>query len=335
MAWWLALIGCLALLVLVYLGEKRQRLTRPVKGGKQNGVHLPYQKDLELYANPFSHCSRKVTLAMEEYELDYAYHKVHLVETGWYETISRAFLAVNPSGLVPVLVHRGTPIFESDDILLYLDTLTDKQSVVPEDAAAQKAMAHWISFCAISSQDPMARMDSQAGACIPALTLPLFATMIHDIKIRHILIGFLFHPDKRRPLFFLSAKLLGLGGILKRGPASAMIRAGRDAMLGHMKTMNAALEASGGPWILGARFSLADISMASIYLRLDETGWLDWFARQADLDALVAHYTRLKARPSWQRAIDDRQLEIIKSGRQRLLSTVEKSPAIRKNLYGQ
>ena len=39
--------------------------------------------------------------------------------------------------------------------------------------------------------------------------------MISDIDIRHILTGFLFHPDKVRPLFFLSAKLLGLGGILK------------------------------------------------------------------------------------------------------------------------
>ena len=72
----------------------------------------------------------------------------------------------------------------------------------------------------------MAMMDTQAGACVPALTLPIFATMISDIDIRHILTGFLFHPDKVRPLFFLSAKLLGLGGILKTGPAGGLIGRG-------------------------------------------------------------------------------------------------------------
>jgi len=114
MAWYISLIVFLMLALIAYVREKVQRRTRPVSGGKQSDVDLPYEKDIELYANPFSHCSRKVTLAMEEYELDYAYHNVHLIETGWYETISRAFLAINPSGLVPVLVHEGTPVYESD-----------------------------------------------------------------------------------------------------------------------------------------------------------------------------------------------------------------------------
>ncbi|MEC8546684.1 MAG: glutathione S-transferase family protein, partial [Pseudomonadota bacterium] len=273
MAWYISLILLLTLALIAYVREKGQRRTRPVSGGKQSDVDLPYEKDIELYANPFSHCSRKVTLAMEEYELDYAYHNVHLIETGWYETISRAFLAINPSGLVPVLVHEGTPVYESDDILLYLETLTDKQSIIPPDATGQKAMREWIEFCSVSSKDPMAMMDTQAGACVPALTLPIFATMISEIDLRHILTGFLFHPDKVRPLFFLSAKLLGLGGILKTGPAGGLIDRSRDAMLGHMETINKALKESRGPWILGEEFSLADISLASIYLRLDETGW--------------------------------------------------------------
>ncbi|MEC8565466.1 MAG: glutathione S-transferase family protein [Pseudomonadota bacterium] len=334
MAWYISLILLLTLALIAYVREKGQRRTRPVSGGKQSDVDLPYEKDIELYANPFSHCSRKVTLAMEEYELDYAYHNVHLIETGWYETISRAFLAINPSGLVPVLVHEGTPVYESDDILLYLETLTDKQSIIPPDATGQKVMKEWIEFCSVSSKDPMSMMDTQAGACVPALTLPIFATMISEIDLRHILTGFLFHPDKVRPLFFLSAKLLGLGGILKTGPAGGLIDRSRDAMLGHMETINKALKESGGPWILGEQFSLADISLASIYLRLDETGWFEWFMGQSDLNAIAAHYAQLKARPSWQNAIEEKQLDIVKSGRKRLLTLVQNSPAIRRKLYG-
>ena len=79
MAWYISLIVLLTLALIAYVREKGQRRTRPVSGGKQSDVNLPYEKDIELYANPFSHCSRKVTLAMEEYELDYAYHNVHLI----------------------------------------------------------------------------------------------------------------------------------------------------------------------------------------------------------------------------------------------------------------
>ena len=38
-------------------------------------------------------------------------------------------------------------------------------------------MKEWIEFCSVSSHDPMAMMDTQAGACV-LLTLPIFATMI-------------------------------------------------------------------------------------------------------------------------------------------------------------
>lgn len=334
MIWLTFLIGLLALAFAAFLREKRQRLTRRVSGGKQVDKKVPVKHSIELYANPFSHCSRKVTLALEECELEFRYNTIHLIETGWYETISSSFLAINPSGLLPVLVHNGTPVYESDDILMYIDTLSDKGSFIPEDEARQREMAEWIKFCSVSSDDPMANMDNHAGACIPALTLPLFATMVYEVKIRHILTGFLYHPDKVRPLFFLSAKLFGLGGILKIGPASQIIHQGRDSMLGHMETINAALKKGEATWLLGEQFSLADISLASIYLRLDETGWLDWFMDQADLDAVAAHYAQIKARPSWQKAIEENQLEIINAGRQRLATTIQMSSTIRRKLYG-
>ena len=109
---------------------------RPVSGGKQSGVHLPYEKDAELCQSVFPLLAQVTQL--EEYGLDYAYPPCHLIETGWYETISRTFLAVNPSGLVPVLMHEGTPVYESDDILLYLETLTDKQSIMPPTRRGKK-----------------------------------------------------------------------------------------------------------------------------------------------------------------------------------------------------
>ena len=44
---------------------------------------------------------------MAELELPYRDHHVHLIETGSYENVGRDYLAVNPAGLLPVLVHKG------------------------------------------------------------------------------------------------------------------------------------------------------------------------------------------------------------------------------------
>ncbi len=330
----LVVIALAGLALIWFVREKSLRASHPVKGGRHEGIVLPHDAPLELYANPFSHCSRKVTLAMAEYGLAFRYRQIELIETGWYQTISPAFLKINPAGLLPVLVHDGVPIFESDEILDYLGNLGTGDPLVPEEAEARARMQQWIAFCGISSDDPMGKIATHAGACIPGLTLPIFATMVQDIKIRHILVGILFHPDKKRPGFFLAARGMGLAKILKSGPAPALIRASRDAMRVHLQTINKSLEQSDGPWIMGNQLTLADISLAAIYIRLDETGWLDWFMQSDDLAAIAAHYKSWQARPSWQKAVTERRLDIIDAGRARLAEALASSAEIKSILHG-
>ncbi|MFK7977573.1 MAG: glutathione S-transferase family protein [Halioglobus sp.] len=206
------ILAALGALVLWFGIEKSRRRSHPVTGGIDRSITLPHRREFELYSNSFSHCSRKTRLAMEELGLDYQYHAIDLIETGWYQTISPEYLKINPSGLLPTLVHNGHPVHESDDILAYAQLAVgrDAPKLVPEDAGLQDQMNQWLDFCSISSGDPMGEMPSKAGACVPGLTLPLFVTAIPYIPLRKILIGFLFHPDKKRPAFFTASKLLGL-----------------------------------------------------------------------------------------------------------------------------
>ena len=95
------------------------RRSHPVSGGPHPERSVAYVDEFELYSNSFSHCSRKVRLALAELGLPVLHHAIDLVETGAYETISPAYLRVNPAGVVPTLVHRGCPIYEFDDILAY------------------------------------------------------------------------------------------------------------------------------------------------------------------------------------------------------------------------
>jgi glutathione S-transferase len=55
-------------------------------------------------------------------------------------------------------------------------------------------------------------------------------------------------------------------------------------------------ELSGKPWILGERFSAADVLLGT------SADWLIRFGLHAGSDAIAAYADRCKARPAWQRA---------------------------------
>ena len=328
----LTLVG---LAVSLWLLERQRRRTHPVIGGRDAAVRLPHDAPVELYSNSFSHCSRKVRLVLAELDIAYKHHRIELIETGWYQTISPEYLKVNPSGLVPTLVHDGHPVYESDDIVAYAQSVAGSSApqLAPNDPGLRAEMARWMAFCAISSADPMAGMEKNAGACVPGLTLPIFVTAIRYIPFRRIFVGLLFHPDKRRPLFFAAAKILGPRRLFGLKPVRAILEPSARHMVRHLSYINATLLEHGGPWILGGRYSLADATVSCLLLRLEETGWLETFVAAHDLGAVEAYYARLKARPSWGAAITDAPSEIIERAR-RDLAKARSDPALRQLIYG-
>src|SRR5208282_3688966 len=135
--------------------EYRRRRTHPVSGGLHEEITLPHTQEFELYGNPFSHCSRKTRIVFAELGIDYLHHDIDLIETGWYQTISPAYLKINPAGLVPCLVHHGHPIFESDEILAYAAAHAGPSApgLVPEAVQARSDMMWWIDYASLSSND--------------------------------------------------------------------------------------------------------------------------------------------------------------------------------------
>jgi len=332
-----ALLSLLALLAVVgwYLAEKSKRKAHLMDGGLHKDITLPHTDRLELYSNAFSHCSRKARLVLAELDLPYKHHHIDLVETGAYETISPAYLKVNPGGILPVLVHDGHPIYESDDILKYAAQIAgpDAPHLTPSDPEKLAEMNEWLHFCNITNDDPLAGQEARLGPCVPALTMPLFVTMMPNIGYHKLIPGILFHYDKRRPFFFTAAKLLGLKHIIRLKPLHLIVSGARDAARNHMATLNQALTQSGGDWILGDQFTLADITLASALLRLDEAGWLDYFAAAGTIPAVMAYYERLKGRESWQRAITDKEHPLVRQGSSDLKSLLRDEPTVRATLH--
>ncbi len=310
--------------------EKSRRRTRPMPPGYRDEILLPHQHEFELYHNAFSLCSMKTRVCLAELGIRYASHPIDLVETGSYETLGRRFLAVNPGGTVPVLVHHGHPIYESHEQIRYAASRAPAgtPSLVPDDPAERETMERWIDRSSIT-KDPVGEAHLSAGNAAAGLTFPLFATMIGDIPTIRILEGLLFHFDKRRPVMFLALKLFGLERMAALPRIPEVLRKSQREMGRHLDALEARLAECGGPWILGDAFSLADVGWMVIFERLAQVESLDRFVAGGRRPACAAYWEALRNRPSYADAIVSHPHPMVERGRERLVRVEAANPAVR------
>jgi len=84
------------------------------------------------------------------------------------ENRSRAFLALNPEGKVPVLLIDGRPLTEVAAILFYLGRRYPESALWPENIEAQAQAISWMSFIA-SSVHPARRQGLDHARTVYAL----------------------------------------------------------------------------------------------------------------------------------------------------------------------
>ena len=292
-----------ASLILWYWQEKKQRVSHPVQGGINKSVTLQHDAEFELYHNALSLCSKKARICLDELGIPYKSHHIHLIETGYYETISRHFLKVNPAGVLPVLVHNGHPIYESHDIINYAAAHSQTpELLIPIDDSVREIMDYWSDKASVVGEDTRPGMAQRAGNCVTVLTVPLFASGMTTIPLRYVVIGLLFHRLKIRPLMFTAFKLLGPAGALRIPKFISEISVARDYMHKHLDELERHLETT-GPWIAGEQFTLADVSWMSLIERFREADWLDYFLK--DRPQLSAYWGRLSSRESYRTAITE------------------------------
>lgn len=83
----------------------------------------------------------KVSCALEEMGLPYEVHEIDLRANAQK---APEYLAINPNGRIPTLVHDGFAIFESGAILLYLAELTGQ--LMPSDREGRSRVTQWLMF---------------------------------------------------------------------------------------------------------------------------------------------------------------------------------------------
>jgi glutathione S-transferase len=98
---------------------------------------------LQLYHYEPSANSMKPLICLAEKGIPYESHYIDLHS---FEQHSEAFVALNPNGQVPVLVHNGAVITESTVINEYLDEVFPGKRLVPQDPVARARMRIWNKF---------------------------------------------------------------------------------------------------------------------------------------------------------------------------------------------
>ncbi|SFR49619.1 glutathione S-transferase family protein [Litoreibacter janthinus] len=102
-------------------------------------------KGIHLYHAGISNCSMRVRLALEEKGLKWVSHEVDL---GHQKNLEPWYLAINPTGLVPALVHDGVPVTESNDILHYLEAEFPEPALLSSDPSLATEAIEWVDLAA-------------------------------------------------------------------------------------------------------------------------------------------------------------------------------------------
>jgi len=98
---------------------------------------------IELYHASISTCSQKVRLA--EKEIEWVERRIDFATQAHLQP---EYLKLNPNGVVPTLVHDGTPVIDSSVICEYLEECFPEagQSLSPSDALGRAKMRAWLRY---------------------------------------------------------------------------------------------------------------------------------------------------------------------------------------------
>jgi glutathione S-transferase len=234
---------------------------------------------LELHHNGLSSCSQKVRLVLAEKKLDFISRDVNLVAG---EQHKPEYVKLNPSHVVPTLIHDGRVLIESSLINEYLEEAFPAVPLAPRDPAARHAMRLWVKQIDEKVHPAAGVVTYAIGARTAALSQP---ADVREANLAAI-------PD--------AARRAARRSVLEHGVKAPEFAGALGAFLDLLDHMETALGAQ--PWLTRDRFGLADAAALPYVLRLDHLAMTSLFSG-ATRPRVSDWLGRVKARPSFETAV--------------------------------
>ncbi len=237
---------------------------------------------LELYHSINSVCAQKIRIALAEKGLT---AKDHLM-TLRGDQFDPAYLKLNPSGVVPTLIHDDKVVIESSLILYYIDDAFPNPPLMPKDAQARYRVRMYNKLIDEYMHNSC-MIVTFATAFRPAfLKMPRETWQAEVAK----------SPLKRRAEYKRS--------VIEHGLESEFVI---DALAQHQKMISwMAEDLKRGPYLAGDAFSNADAAVIPYILRLE---LLRLDGMWAQYPAVADWWARMRVRPSVKTTIQDRMSE--------------------------
>jgi glutathione S-transferase len=226
-----------------------------------------------LYNAPPSTCSQRVRFVLNAKELPFGEVKLDLLAG---DQLRPDYLKLNPNGVVPTLDHDGSIVIDSSVIIEYLDEVAPQASFTPPDPVARARMRALMRF-----------IDEMPAAAVRVPTfnlafLPRFAAMSEE--------DFLAFAESK-PL--RKEFMLAMG---RKGFPDAEMQKALDRLRRTYERMDAEIEQSGGPWLMGEDITLADVAVMPALVRMADLGRAgDW----ADLPRVARWFDMIRAHPAF------------------------------------
>jgi glutathione S-transferase len=234
-----------------------------------------------LYDNPASVAAQKVRLVLAEKSLEWQTVPIDL-RNG--DAMKPSYLALNPAGVVPTIESDGEVLTESSIIIEYLDDLAPEPPLRPSRPLERARMRAW-----------MRRIDDTVQRAIGNLSMAVYIRDAHLAKPREEREAYFARmPDRDRAERQQAAIEFGTAAP-QFGPAIRVLSQlvdDLDRSLGDRE------------WLVGDRFSLADIAVAPYVTRLDMLA-MDPLWRDGRRPRMHRWWERIVARDSWQRQVRD------------------------------
>ncbi len=234
---------------------------------------------LELYHNINSVCAQKVRIVLDEKGQEAREHLLTLRG----DQNDPAYMRLNPSGVVPTLVHDGRAIVESSLILYYLDEVFPAPPLMPSSPAARHRVRLYNKLIDEYMHNSCTIMTFATAFRPNFLKVPREQWLAEINKA----------PLKRRAEYKRS--------VIEHGLDSEFVA---DALVQHRKMISwMAEDLANGPYLAGNAFSIADAAVIPYVLRLE---LLKLAGIWTEHPAVAEWWARMRERPSVRRTILDR-----------------------------
>jgi glutathione S-transferase len=238
-----------------------------------------------LYNAPPSTCSQRVRFVLNAKGLPFEEKKLDLLAG---DQLKPDYLKLNPNGVVPTLDHDGNIVIDSSVIIEYLDEIApEPQNFTPRAHSASEDARKRACVARAKMRALMRFIDEMPAAAVRVPTfnlafLPRFAAMSEEEFVAFA---------EAKPL--RKEFMLTMG---RKGFSDKDMNAALDRFKRTLVRMDDAIAASGGPWLMGKRITLADVALMPAIVRMADLG-LDtlW----ADMPAIARWHDAIRAHPAY------------------------------------